>query len=647
MAGGVVRSLVTRILFKSDATGLKKVETNTRAAKREMRAASRAAFTLKRDLKGMMIGMQGLIGIVIAGRIGKMLTVDFATAADEAAKFSKATGVSVETYQGLTHAASLSGASINDLQKGLMQAGKRARDAAVGTKKTVDAFKELGVSVKNSDGSLKNQDQILLETADRFKSMKDGSSKTALAMELFGKSGAKLIPMFNEGADGIKKMMLEAKQLGIILTKDQAAVAENFNDEMLRAKSVLIGVRNQIAVRLLPAITRNMRAFQRWAREGDNLQRALDRLALAGKVLVVVFALVAGAKIGQSLQLLTSITKRAVFWTKALGKAQLLAYAKFILVGAAIAGIVLVIQSLIVWSRGGKSAVGDLLERFNLADGARRAMEAVGNAGRALVPIAKAAGRAWLAWLGALQQVAQALWREFGPSLEALGVALVELFRELWPVLVDGAAALKVAMLELTAIMGKAWREDVAPALREVGKAMGDLWVVAQPIVKQLWAAAKVWAGILYTVAKEVLPALAKSASLVFRGIAEAIKFSITQLTVLIKFITFIVDKLRKAYNLLLAVTGFTKQGTGLSVGLGAGAATGLKHIAPRAPGAGAPGNVQQTLSIGTVSVSVGGTANMTPDELAAATELGAGRALQRKITDAFTNVRAVVPVPG
>ena len=62
--------------------------------------------------------------------------------------------------------------------------------------------------------------------ADKFAVMKDGSEKTALALDLFGRAGAKLIPMLNEGSAGISELQEEARALGIVLGKEDLKAAE-------------------------------------------------------------------------------------------------------------------------------------------------------------------------------------------------------------------------------------------------------------------------------------------------------------------------------------------------------------------------------------------------------------------------------------
>ena len=91
------------------------------------------------------------------------------------------------------------------------------------------------------------------EVSDKFKGFTDDANKTALAMALFGKSGAELIPFLNTGSEEIKKMAAEAKALG----GDFAAIAkpsEEFNDNITRMKYAAVGFGVDIAKELLPVL---------------------------------------------------------------------------------------------------------------------------------------------------------------------------------------------------------------------------------------------------------------------------------------------------------------------------------------------------------------------------------------------------------
>lgn len=639
---GVVRSLITRILFKGDASGLKKIETQTTAVKREMRAASRSAYKFRQALSGVAVGWKTLVAGALVGRFAKAMTHDFAKSADEAAKFADGLGIPIQAYQRMTHAAQLNGISISELNTALPNLAKRAGDAADGSKEAALAFTRAGVKVKDMGGKLKDPVTLMTELADGIGKMGDKQRRTQVLMNLFGRAGKKMGVLMSQGSDGIRKAMQEADKLGVVLTRDQAKIAENYNDEMLRAKSVLIGLRNQIAIKLLPAITKNIKAFQMWARKGDNLKRMTNALIIVMKALGVTMAVLVTIKMAETLGAIGKAAKLAAHWLTIMWKAQLLAYAKFILIAAAVAAIVLVIQSLVVWAKGGKSAVGDLLEHFGIAEGARKVVDALARAWKAFVAFLPKAGKHLLKVLTMMGKLLSALWDEFGPELTELGKAMVELFREVYPVMVSLATAAGEAMVQLVHDLGTAWREDVKPAIKQIGAALEDLWVAAAPIMNALIEAEKTWLGWIWQAILVVVPLLADAFKGTFKIITMVIKSSIIMLTEMVKKVTWVVNKMKKAYDIATAILGLGNGGEGKG---GTFDSFGGVARPGSVGGRSLPRTVSNTLSVGAVSVQVQGTANMTPAEFQAAVEAGTKRVLQGEINDVVGGMRSLVPV--
>lgn len=81
-----------------------------------------------------------------------------------------------------------------------------------------NALNDLGISTQDAQGKNKGFNDILMEVADKFKSMPDGAEKTAEAMKLFGRSGADMIKVLNQGADGLQNLENQADKLGLTLT---------------------------------------------------------------------------------------------------------------------------------------------------------------------------------------------------------------------------------------------------------------------------------------------------------------------------------------------------------------------------------------------------------------------------------------------
>ncbi len=211
---------------------------------------------------------------------------------DEADKLGKAAqkfGVPVEQLGALTYAAELSDVSLETLGKSLTILSKNMQAVAGGaTNIAAAAFNNLHISVKNADGTLKSSNELFLDVAARFKDMQDGATKTALAVAIFGRAGAELIPLLNQGRDGIKSLTDEFRDMGLVIDEKTAKAAENFNDNLKRLGKVQQAVIIQVlgSGGLMDALERlSFRMVEaagnaeRWKRVSDGLGTTLEGVA--------------------------------------------------------------------------------------------------------------------------------------------------------------------------------------------------------------------------------------------------------------------------------------------------------------------------------------------------------------------------------
>lgn len=216
-----------------------------RHSRTQMQQIQREARQLARVISGVLVAAAGVVSVQVTRTINDM---------DRLAKSAQAIGLTVEQLTALEFAASLSGVSNEQLATSMMRLSRSMADAARDTGVAKDAFKALGIEATNTDGSLRDSEAVMKDIADRFAGMEDGAQKTALAMDIFGRSGAALIPLLNQGADGINAMQLEAAQLGLVIDTQTARAAERFNDDLTRMGSVMTGVWRQMTAELLPAL---------------------------------------------------------------------------------------------------------------------------------------------------------------------------------------------------------------------------------------------------------------------------------------------------------------------------------------------------------------------------------------------------------
>lgn len=173
--------------------------------------------------------------------------------ADKLGKMAQSIGIPVEELSRLKHVADLSGVSLEGLSTAVGRLSRNMSDVAQGAgAEARRAFEALGISVTDADGKLKSSSAVMTEIAGRFAGMEDGAGKTALAMQLMGRSGADMIPMLNAGADGLKRMMQQADDLGIVITEKTAVAAQAFNDNLTLLGKIFDGIIIQISAHLLP-----------------------------------------------------------------------------------------------------------------------------------------------------------------------------------------------------------------------------------------------------------------------------------------------------------------------------------------------------------------------------------------------------------
>jgi len=248
---------------------------------RAARIAEQRAKEISRTLAGIATAIGGAFSVgAVAHFVQSALDVQ-----DEISKLSQKVGVSTETLSGWRLAAQQAGVDGEGFNKSMVKLEQAATKAAAGNKAQIAQFKALGISVTDASGKMKSTEQLFGEVADRFSQLKDGATKTALATDLFGKSGAQLIPLLNGGKAGLDDYIKMAKDFGLIVSKDAAPTAERFNDAMEQLSFVGKGVANQLATVLGPVLADIAVKAATFFR-GDQWKATLDTIAAGAQAVV-------------------------------------------------------------------------------------------------------------------------------------------------------------------------------------------------------------------------------------------------------------------------------------------------------------------------------------------------------------------------
>ena len=237
-----------------------------------VKAAGSSFRGLQSDTKGLESAMRTLVAInatqlfasVASSALSSVRSlVSFGQAQaeviDNASKLAARLGMTYGEFAGLSLAADLAGVSMDTIGKASQKAEIAFAKAAGGSKVATAAFAGLGLSVEELNG---------MSAADRFEAIASAiaaipteGQRAEAAVQLFGKAGSELLPLFAGGAEGIKQARAEADRLGLALTTTQGREVEKMNDSFTMVGKTIEGVVQQVTAFLAPAVTKISNAF--------------------------------------------------------------------------------------------------------------------------------------------------------------------------------------------------------------------------------------------------------------------------------------------------------------------------------------------------------------------------------------------------
>ena len=231
----------------------------------------RAEAALKRFQKTATEQMQA--AAIAAGVLGSaflVLAKDSIDSMDKMNEAAQKTGIAVEALSQLGYAAKMSGVGTESFTSAMVKFNRAIAEGATGSGNAAAAFKAIGISAAELKAS--NPDEVLARVAEKFAGFADGANKTALAIAIFGRAGADMIPLLNEGSDGIAAMREEADKLGATINTSAAKAADQFNDNldrmMVKMKSFVKGITSEV----IPVLNILMETFL----AGNSLMDVID-----------------------------------------------------------------------------------------------------------------------------------------------------------------------------------------------------------------------------------------------------------------------------------------------------------------------------------------------------------------------------------
>ena len=149
--------------------------------------------------------IMGALGVGLSLQQAASAMKNLIDKADGFKDISQKTGVAVETLSKFSQIAENSGTSLDSVAVGFKKLSASMVSANAGNREMIAIFDALNVEFKDSQGNMRDVDDVMLDVADRFTTLEDGALKSATAVKIFGKSGTDLIPMLNEGSEAVNK----------------------------------------------------------------------------------------------------------------------------------------------------------------------------------------------------------------------------------------------------------------------------------------------------------------------------------------------------------------------------------------------------------------------------------------------------------
>lgn len=187
---------------------------------------------------------------VAAGKAIYDLTGEAGTYADTILTMSETTGIAAEDLMKWEYASQFIDTSVDTIT-GSMK--KLTANMASESAATSEAFAQLGVSVTDSTGQMRDNEDVFWDVIDALGNIQNATERDQLAMTLLGKSATDLNPLINAGSQAFKDLGDHAQEAGLIMSTDSLQAFGAYDDAMNEMKTTLTAAGRAVAEVFLPA----------------------------------------------------------------------------------------------------------------------------------------------------------------------------------------------------------------------------------------------------------------------------------------------------------------------------------------------------------------------------------------------------------
>lgn len=261
-----------------------------KGAERNVQRFQRRAESNVRKLGKAFLTLGGLAGGALAGLVKQAIDTGA-----ELSVMSDRTGVAVEELSALGWAAEQAGVAEGQLERGLIRFNRTMGEVERGTGRAAEMARRLGISLHDTNGSLRPQGELLGEIAEAVANARDSYEEAAIASEFFGReAGPKLLPLLKEGEGGIEELKDEAERMGIVFSDHAARAARQLQDDVNRLRKRTHAYAITVASNVLPVLNQYVTDMLDSA---DATEKNADEVSRAARITAGLLKAVEGVRV--------------------------------------------------------------------------------------------------------------------------------------------------------------------------------------------------------------------------------------------------------------------------------------------------------------------------------------------------------------
>lgn len=197
---------------------------------------------------------------------------------DRIDKMSQKIGMSRKSFQEWDYIMSQNGGNVESLQMGFKTLTTQIEGVQKGSKDSVNAFKALGVQVKDSNGQFRSADDIFNDSIRALQKIENPTQKMILANRLFGRSASELRPLLNQEAQAVDDLRKKANDMGLIISDKDVENSVKFKDTMDTFSRFFQAKFAGVMMKLMPEFSKALEDIMKFAQENKEV---FDSLGVA------------------------------------------------------------------------------------------------------------------------------------------------------------------------------------------------------------------------------------------------------------------------------------------------------------------------------------------------------------------------------